>query len=52
MNDTILFIDEVASFIEFTHNDLLENKGLMRKTHNLLMTLLKTVKKCMRPYDK
>ena len=26
MNDTILFIDEVASFIEFTHNDLLEKK--------------------------
>ena len=40
MNDTIVFIDEVASVIEFTHNDLLEKKGLMKETHNLLMTLI------------
>ena len=45
INDTILFIDEVASFIEFTHNDLLEKKGLIKETHNLLMTLIKNCKK-------
>ena len=45
MNDTILFIDEIASFIEFTHNDLLEKKGLMKETHNLLMKLIKNCKK-------